>query len=184
MPESLQLHQEALPESFCLPCTAFWVHIDIFYRDGELAHKEQIKDGYRKSNKNEAAQQILSQYSRQHTLGMCLQTIEALLKTGVIVVGNSGIEMPTSSSRSAPRRILKGRTNIGTFSKLCRAHEIEYCYMMEEMLGFIKQTTADDLRLPADSTELGVLLVERFTHLELPVSDFQEADVFQIHRAR
>ena len=27
---------------------------------GELAHKEQIKDGYRRSNKNEAARQILS----------------------------------------------------------------------------------------------------------------------------
>jgi hypothetical protein len=151
---------------------------------GELAHKEQIKDGYRRSNKNEAARQILSQYGRQHALGMRLQTIEALLKTGVIVVGNSGMEMPTSSSRSAPRRMLKGRTNIGTLSELCRAHEIEYCDMMEEMLRFIKQTAADDPRLPADPTELGLLPVERFTQLEIPVSDFQEADVFQIHRAR
>jgi len=70
---------------------------------GELAHKEQIKDAYRRSNKNEAARQILSQYGRQHTLGMRLQTVEALLKTGVIVVVNSGMEMPTSSSRSAHR---------------------------------------------------------------------------------
>jgi len=31
---------------------------------GELAHKEPIKDGYRRSNKNEPAQQILSQYGR------------------------------------------------------------------------------------------------------------------------
>jgi len=29
---------------------------------GELVHKEQIKDGYRRSNKNEAGRQILSQY--------------------------------------------------------------------------------------------------------------------------
>jgi len=70
---------------------------------GELAHKEPIKDGYQRSNKNEAARQILSQYGRQHTLGMRLLTIEALLKTGVIVVGNSGMEMLTSSSCSAPR---------------------------------------------------------------------------------
>ena len=27
---------------------------------GELAHKDQIKEGYRSSNKNEAARQILS----------------------------------------------------------------------------------------------------------------------------
>ena len=70
---------------------------------GELAHKEQIKDGYRRSNKKEAARQILSQYGRLHTLGMHLQTIEALVKRGVIMVENSGMEMPTSSSRNAPR---------------------------------------------------------------------------------
>ena len=29
---------------------------------GELAHEKQIKDGYRRSNKNQAARQILSQY--------------------------------------------------------------------------------------------------------------------------
>jgi len=149
----------------------------------ELAHKEQIKDSYRRSNKNEAVRRILSQYGRPHAQGMCLQTIEALLKTGVIVVGNSGMEMPTSSSRSAPRRMLKGCTNIGTLCELCRAHEIEYCDMMEEMLCFIKQTAADDPQLPADPTELGLLPVERFTQLEIPVSDFQEADVFQIHPA-
>jgi len=130
---------------------------------GELAHKEQIKEGYRMSNKNEATRQILSQYGRQHTLGMRLQTIEALLKTGVIVVENRGMEMPTTSGRSAPWRMRKGCTNIGTLSELCRVHEIEYCDMMEEMLRFIKQTAADDPRLPADPTELGLLPVERFT---------------------
>jgi len=31
---------------------------------------------------------------------------------------------------------------------------------------------------------LGSLPVEQFIHLEIPVSDFQEADVFQIHCAR
>ena len=36
---------------------------------GELAHKNQIKEGYRRSKKNEAARQILSHYGRQHALG-------------------------------------------------------------------------------------------------------------------
>ena len=45
---------------------------------GELAHKEQIKGGYRRSNKNNATGQILSYYGRKHTLGMRLQTIETL----------------------------------------------------------------------------------------------------------
>jgi len=91
---------------------------------------------------------------------MRLQTIKALLKTAVIVVGNSGMEKLTSSSRSALRRMLKGRTNIGTLSELCRAYEIEYCNMMEEMLRFIKQTAADNRRLPPDPTKLGLLPVE------------------------
>jgi len=38
--------------------------------------------------------------------------------------------------------------------------------------------------LPADPTELGLLPVEGFAQLEIPVADFQETDRFQIHRAR
>jgi len=47
---------------------------------GELGHKDQIKDGFRRSKKNEAAGQILSHYGRQHALGIRLQTIEAVSK--------------------------------------------------------------------------------------------------------
>jgi len=148
----------------------------------ELAHKDQIKDWYRRSNRNEAARQIFSQYRHQHPQGMRLWTREPLLKTAVIIVGNSGMEMPTSASHSTPQRMLKGRPNIGTLSNLCRAHEIEYCDMMQEMLPFVKQTAADDPRLPNDPTKLWFLPVERFTQLELSVSDFQEADFFQIHQ--
>ena len=152
---------------------------------GELAHKEQIKEGYRKSNKNNAARQILSYYGRKHTLGMRLQTIEALSKAeNAFVMGNGGVEA-SASSRSAPQRVLKGRMmqNIGTLTKLCRAINIYYFDMIEEMLRFIRQTIADDQRLPSDRTELGLLPVEQFTHLEIPVPDFQDTEVFQIHRA-
>jgi len=151
---------------------------------GELAHKEQIKEGYRRSNKNNAARQILSYYGRKHALGIRLQTIEALSKAeNAFVMGNGWMEAP-ASSRSAPRRVRKGRMmeNIGTLTDLCRALNIDYSDMIEEMLRFIRQLIADDQRLPSDRTELGSLPVEQFTHLEIPVSDFQEADVFQIHR--
>jgi len=70
---------------------------------GKLAHKDQIKAGFRRSNKNDAARQILSQYGRQYALGMRLQTIEALSKVkGVIVAEDSGMEMPAFSSHSRP----------------------------------------------------------------------------------
>jgi len=36
---------------------------------GELAHKTQIKDGWRQSNKNDAARQIVHSYGCQHAIG-------------------------------------------------------------------------------------------------------------------
>ena len=153
---------------------------------GKLAHKKQIKEGYSRSNKTNAARQILLYYGRKHALGMRLQTIEALSNAkNAFVMGNRGMEAPASSP-SAPRRVLKGCMieNIGTLTKLCRAFNIDYSDMIEEMLRFIRQTIVDDQRLPSHHTELGSLPVGQFTHLEIPVSDFQKADVFQIHCAR
>ena len=114
-----------------------------------------------------------------------MQTIEALLKLeGLTEVENTGTGMPASSGLSTPRRVLKGRTkNTSTLTELCRALNINYYDMTEEMLHFIK-TGADNPQLPADPTELGSLLIERFSQLEIPVADFQETDRFQIHRAR
>ena len=74
--------------------------------------------------------------------------------------------------------------NIGTLTELYRALNIDYSDMIEGMLRFIRQTIADKQRLPSNRTELGSLPVEQLIHLEIPVLDFQEADVVQIHRAR
>jgi len=100
---------------------------------GELAQKDQIKDGYRRSNKNDAARQILSQYGRQHALGMRLQTIEALSKVkGVIVAEDSGMQMPAFSGHSTPRRVLKGlMKNTSTLTELCPTLNIHYSDMMQ-----------------------------------------------------
>ena len=114
-----------------------------------------------------------------------MQTIEALSKVeGVIVVEDSGMEMPTVPSRSTPRRVLKGRMNTSTLTELCIALDIHYSNMMKEILLFIRQTAPDDLQSPADPAELGLLPLEGFAQLEIPVPDFQETDRFQIHRAR
>ena len=102
---------------------------------------------------------------------MRLQTIDALSKAeNAFLMGNGGMEAP-ASSRSAPRRVLKGRMieNIGTMTEVCRALNIDYTDMIEEMLPVFRQTIADDQRLPSDRTELGSLPVEGFTHLEIPV---------------
>ncbi|PUU75404.1 hypothetical protein B9Z19DRAFT_1131422 [Tuber borchii] len=83
--------------------------------------------------------------------------------------------MPTSSSRSAARRILKDWTmNIGILSELYQAHDIKYCDMMEEILCFIKQTAADDPRLPADPRELSLLSVPDPLHQKKVLRTFKE----------
>ena len=153
---------------------------------GELAHKDRIQDGYRRSIKNQAARHILSHYGRRHTVEIRLQTREALLKVqGLIVVEDSRMEMPTVPSRRTPCRALKGRIkNTSTLTKLCTALDLHYSNMMEEIVCFIRQTAADDRRLAADPAELGLLPVEGFPQLEIPVPDFQETDRFQIPRAR
>ena len=117
---------------------------------------------------------------------MRLQAIEALSKAdGVIIVEDGKIEMPALLSYSTPRWILKGRMkNTGSLTELCRAFNIHYSDIIEEILRFIKQTAAADRQLPADPVELGLLPVEGFTQLEIPVADFQETDQFQIHWAR
>jgi len=153
---------------------------------GELVQKDQIKDGYRRSNKNDAAQQILSHYRPQHALGIRLQTIETLSKdAGVIMVSDRGMEMLTVSSGSTPSLVLKGcMKNTSTLTELCTTLDIHYSNMIEEILNFIRQTAVDNVRLPMDPARVGVLPVNGFTQPEIPVADFQEIDRFLIHRAR
>jgi len=59
-----------------------------------------------------------------------------------------------ASSQSAPPRVLKGRMmeNIGTLTEQCRALNIDYPDMIEEMLRFIRQTIVHDQRLPFERT--------------------------------
>ena len=45
---------------------------------GELAHKTQIKEGWRQSNKNKAARQLVHSYGRQHAIRMRLLNLESL----------------------------------------------------------------------------------------------------------
>ena len=127
--------------------------ISMYYTEiGELAHKDQMKDRYRRSNKKEAGRQILSHYSRQHALGMRLQTLDLLLKAENVVA----IEGTGRGTAAAPRRILKGQIKtVSTLTELCRTCNIDYGDIMEEILRFTKQTVADDHPLSSDPTELG-----------------------------
>jgi len=112
---------------------------------------------------------------------MRLQTLDVLLKAENVVA----IEGTERETAAAHLRTLKGRMkNISTLTELCRTCNIDYGDIMEEMLHFTKQTVVDDHPLSSDPTELGLLPVEQFTQLEIPVANFQEKDVFKIQLAR
>jgi len=53
-------------------------HIPMYSTEfGELTYKEQIKDGWRQSNKNDAVRQIVHSYSRQHPIRVRLLNLES-----------------------------------------------------------------------------------------------------------
>ena len=80
---------------------------------GDLAHKEQIKDGWRRSNKNDVKRQILHSYRRQHAIQMRLLNLNSLrrrgAKLGDNVLGYLDKTMSTLSTPAPRGRILNGR---------------------------------------------------------------------------
>ena len=79
---------------------------------GELAHKEQIKDTWRHSNKNDVARQILHSYSRRHGIRMRLLTLESLRRHRADLDTNVLEHLDTTSTVLTPvprGRLLKGR---------------------------------------------------------------------------
>ena len=67
---------------------------------------------------------------------------------------------------------------------LSLALEIHYDNLAVELINYVRQRMADEWQLPVDHSKLKFLPAEQFTELKIPVLDFQETDIFQIHRAR
>ena len=93
---------------------------------GELAHKEQSKDGWRRSNKIDAARQILNSYGRQHAMRMRLLNLDFLRRAGLELPADVVQHLEkTRTSQQPPsnRRVLKGRRDdihdISDFGRVC-----------------------------------------------------------------
>ena len=155
---------------------------------GELAHKTQIKDGWRQSNKNDAARQIVHSYGRQHAIRMRLLNLESLQRRGTDLSGDAVQHLVSSTETvEAPvvrRRVLKGRrndvSNVVDFSRISGV-SLEIIY---ELIRYSRHNLPTAHRLPEDHSMLRSLPVELLTQLEIPVLAFQEADVYETHRAR
>ena len=90
---------------------------------GELAHKDQIKDGWRRSNKNDAARQILHSYGRQHAIRMRLLNLDSLRHPGAQIPVDvpESLDIPsTESELDTRRRRLKGHRLDANLHDICK----------------------------------------------------------------
>jgi hypothetical protein len=167
---------------------------------GELAHKVQIKEGYRRSNKNDAAKQILNYYGRVHAISMRLLTLQAL-KAGTPeweglsgdterqVLGERGqahVQLGTSQAGGArPRRLLRScNASVNSFSELSQDLGIPEERIFEELVKYSRRSLSGDQRLPEETETIRLMPVEQFGQLEIPVPAFQESDLYDVQHAR
>jgi len=156
---------------------------------GELAHKTQIKEGWRKSNTNDAGRQIVHSYGRQHAFRIRLLNLQSLQDHGADLSPDvrKHLDRTTSTVSQAVicRRISKGRqgdvSNIVDFSRISGV-SLEIIY--RELIRYSRHNLLIDHGLREDHATLRSLPVELLTQLEVPVLTFQEADVYKIHCAR
>jgi len=156
---------------------------------GELAHKTQNKDGWRQSNKNDAAGQMVHSYGRQHAIRIRLLNFESLQARGADHSADvlQHLDRPTStvSQPVIRRKILKGRredvSNVVDFSRISG---VSLKIIYRELIRYCRHNLPAAHRLPEDHAMLGSLPVELLTQLEIPVLALQEADVYEIYRAQ
>ena len=155
---------------------------------GELAYKDQIKDTWQQSNKNDAARQIVHSYSRQDGIRMRLLNLEALQRHGADLSADvlQHLESPTSAITGpvVRRRILKGRQDdVSTVLDFGNVLGVSLESICRELSQYSRHNLPPERQLPADHAILESLLVELLTQLKKQVVAFLESDVYDIHRA-
>jgi len=114
-----------------------------------------------------------------------LRTADDAVGTGNVSVSSPGIGIETCLPHRISGRVLKGQTpNVGTGLNLCLALEIPYEDLAAELVNYIGRGVTDERQLPVDPSEMNFSPAELFTQLEIPVADFQETNIFQVHHAR
>ena len=155
---------------------------------GELAHKEQIKDPWRHSNKNDVARPILQGYCRQHGIRMRLLTLESLRRLGADLDTDLLQHLDRTNTVLAPvpcGRHLKGRRgDVSLVQDFCRVLRISRESIYRELIRYSRHNLPTERRLPEDPVILRWLSVELLAQLEVPVLAFQETDIYDIHPAR
>jgi len=156
---------------------------------GELAHKTQIKEGWRQSNKNDADRQSVHSCGRQHAIWMRLLNLESLQDRGEGLSADVLKHLDrTTSTVSRPvirQRILKGRRHeVSILDDFSKRSGVSLEIIYHELIRYGRHYLPIDHRLSEDHAILRSLPVELLTQLEIPVLAFQEAYVYEIHHAR
>ena len=164
-------------------------NIPMYSREyGKLAHKEQIKDPWRRSNKHDVGRQILQSYSQRHGIRIRLLTLESLRRHGADLDTDVLEHLVTTRTLVAPGprgRLLKGRRgDVSDVLDFCRVLRIPLESVYRELIRYIRHNLPTERRLPEDQVILLSFPVELLTQLEVPVLAFQETDVYDIHRGR
>ena len=158
-----------------------------FTEYGELAHKEQIKDPWRCSNKNDVARQILQSYGCRHGIRMRLLTLESLRRHGADLDTDVLEHLDTMNTVLAPvprSRHLKGcRGDVLDVMHFCRVLRISRKSVYCGLIRYSQHNLLTERHLHEDPVILRSLPVELLTQLEVPVLAFQETDDYDIHRA-
>ena len=178
--------------------------IPIFSTDvSELAHKAQIKESYRRSNRNNAMLQILDNYNRVHTLAMRVINIAATLpevptylekaRTNrkmknfidailMAYMGESSLIKTGVTPRRKLRSLIKGEIRVN-LSDL--ANDMGISGLLQSILNYAKLSGKNCLQRGCVSVhELQKLPVERFNMLEVPVPVFQDPDSYIMNKLR
>lgn len=178
--------------------------IPIFSTDvSELAHKAQIKESYRRSNRNNAMLQILDNYNRVHTLAMRVINIAATLPEAPTYLekartdpemkifmdailkadmGESSLIKTGVTPRRKLRSLIKGEMRVN-LSDL--ANDMGISGLPQSILNYAKLSGKNCLQRGCLSVhELQKLPVERFNMLEVPVPVFQDPDSYIMNKLR
>jgi len=155
---------------------------------GEVAHKEQIKDGWRRSNKNDPGRQIVHLYSGQHAIRMRLANLESLRRRGADLSADVLEHLKgTPSTLTAPvvrRRILdRRRDDMSNILDLSKVSGVSLNSMCRELIRYSWHNLPTERHLSEDHAILQSRPVELLMQLEIPVVAFQESDVYDIHHA-
>ncbi|KAL0630557.1 hypothetical protein Q9L58_010596 [Maublancomyces gigas] len=165
---------------------------------GEVCHREQIKVGYRASNRIHYTKQILEHYARRQTVALLVMAIRMAahgklpgdlgeLLTDMVNKESLLTWMQESEvwSERRPRRVLRGPVSSKTTRFLSDVMlDIGDRCLPQKIADYSKRSLRDAQRLTTNIAELKQLRAERFKQLEIAVSKFQETDYYTIHRGR